>query len=244
LRYQKSDKVFDNENPQEFNSGRGVGETGGIFGLFFSLLSLGFTIAFKIIGAFLNVFSSILLGERVPKRYEKRQPQNNQQEKKEARAESTVAKKESSNAVKMEQVKKTFNQKEEEHTSDWNLVLFVLMLIPLIITLAIKRLDLAGLTFAGGTALIIVYNIIRGAVIRAKKRKQERVEEVKPISPDIEKLIKEAFNKVYAIRRELHKVPKQRKSLERLEQILKHLTQLNVSSTITLMPLLRCLRSM
>jgi len=89
--------------------------------------------------------------------------------------------------------------------------LFVLTLIPVIVTLSMKRLDLTGLVVLGGTLVIVIYNIVRNASIRSKKAKKEKQSTVKEEKKEeeIERVIKEAFDKVYAIRKELFRISKQ-----------------------------------
>jgi len=204
----------------DFNGPRGYRGPAGLFGLVFSLISLGLTIAFNVLGIVLHVFTGLAGNRKIqnnePPQQEFRQqaaPKQNQTasggtSRPEANAEPQ---KENKSNVKKEQVKETFNQTKEEHTSDWNILLFVLTLIPVIVTLAMKRLDLTGLVVLSGTVLIVIYNVARNSVIKAKKRKNEKlniIKEDKKEDTEIERVIKEAFDKVYGIRKELFRISK------------------------------------
>lgn len=214
---QRYDKDFDCCGGSHFDGPRGYRGPAGIFGLVFSLVSLGLTIAFNVLGIVLHVFSG-LAGNRKVHSYEPPRAEYKQQAEQQARATAdntakaeTSPKKEAKSNVKKEQVKQTFNQEKDEHTSDWNILLFVLTLIPVIITLAMKRLDLTAYVLVGGTVLIFLYNIVRNSVIKSKKRKKQKaaiIEETKKEETEIEKVIKEAFDKVYAIRKELFRISK------------------------------------
>lgn len=212
------DRDFYNFEGPEFHGSR---DFGGIFSLAFSMISLGLNIAFNILGIVLHVFLD-LAGSRPVHRSKPFHQETNRQEAYShgqttsggaARTNTeTNSKKGKQHTIKKERVKETFDQGKEEHTSDWNILLFVLTLIPVIVTLAMKRLDLTGLVLLGGTVLIVVYNLIRNAVIRSKKKKQKQnvvVEDEKKEDVEIERVIKEAFDKVFAIRKEMYRISKQ-----------------------------------
>lgn len=206
----------------DFNGPRGYRGPAGLFGLVFSLASLGIRIAFEVLGMVIDVLSSFTgnktINNNEPPRQENKQQDYRQQETKQqaqtassssAKTEDhTSAKKEKQSTIKKEQVKETFNQNKEEHTSDWNVLLFVLTLIPVIITLSMKRLDLTGLVVLAGTILIVLYNIARNSVIKSKKKKANVVQDDKKEDTEAERVIKEAFDKVYAIRKELFRISK------------------------------------
>jgi 5-bromo-4-chloroindolyl phosphate hydrolysis protein len=221
LSRQRYNRDFNNCGGSHFDGPRGYRGPAGLFGLVFSLVSLGLTIAFNVLGIVLHVFSDLAGKRTIHGNQPPRQDFGQQEPKKQAQQASTstvkaetdtTAKKEKQSTIKKEQVKETLNQTKEEHTSDWNILLFVITLIPVIITLAMKRLDLAGLVLLGGTTLIVIYNIFRSAIISAKKRKKQRVnvvKEEKKEETEIERVIKEAFDKVYAIRKELYRISNQ-----------------------------------
>jgi 5-bromo-4-chloroindolyl phosphate hydrolysis protein len=217
LSRRRFDRDFNGYEGPGFNGPRGYRGPAGLFGLVFSLAALGITIAFKVLGIVIDVLSG-LAGSRTIKNNEPpRQTYKQEEPKKQPQAASAntakteadaAAKKEKQSTIKKEQVKETFNQTKEEHTSDWNVLLFVITLIPVIITLSMKRLDLTGLVVLAGTILIVIYNISRNAVIRAKKKKASVITEDIKVDTDIERVIKQAFDKVYAIRKELFRISK------------------------------------
>lgn len=210
LSRRKFDRDFNQFDGPDFYGPRGFR---GPFGLVFSLVSLGLTIAFNVVGIVLTVLSSVLGGRPAqPDRMPRPEPGPQQPPQYHQAPPQQTMKTEQKTTINKEQVKKTFQQEKEEQTSDWNMLLFVLTLIPVIITLAMKRLDLTALTLAGGTGIIILYNMVRGAVIRSKKNKKQKqsvVMEEKKEDNEIERVIKEAFDKVYGIRKELFRIPKQ-----------------------------------
>lgn len=209
---------------RDFNEFRGPSGPSGLFGFVFAMISMGLNIAFSVLGIVLSVFAG-LAGNNRPK--QQRVYHEAKQRPQEATAERSTpppsspksepqAQERQQQTIKKEQVKETFNQKKPEQGSDWNILLFVITLIPIIVTLAMKRLDLAALSLAGGTTLIVIYNMIRGVAAGAKKRKQQKQAEKAAKAEkvdnkeenELESVIKEAFDKVYAIRREIHKIPK------------------------------------
>ncbi|MDF2891579.1 MAG: hypothetical protein K0R80_1946 [Clostridia bacterium] len=204
----------------DFNGPRGYRGPAGLFGLVFSLISLGLTIAFNVLGIVLHVFTGLAGNRKIQSNEPPQQEYRQQAAPKQSQAApggtakpdaNPEPKKENKSNIKKEQVKETFNQTKEEHTSDWNILLFVLTLIPVIVTLAAKRLELAGLVLLGGTVVIVIYNIARNSVIKAKKRKKEKLNMAateKKEDTEIERVIKGAFDKVYGIRKELVRISK------------------------------------
>ena len=99
----------------------------------------------------------------------------------------------------------------EKNSGDWNIIIFVLTLVPSIIALAAGEILYAAGIAAAGICLMIVYSTIRGIFIKAKKAaKEKQAARAKAETEDdvLEKVIKDAFDKIYAIRRDLHKVDK------------------------------------
>lgn len=205
------DRDFNGFGGPDFNGPRGYRGPAGLFGLVFSLAALGISIAFNVLGMVIDVFSG-LAGSRTiknnePPRQDYKQQETKQQEPKrpDQTASASTAKTEAEATAKKE---KQSTIKKEEHTSDWNVLLFVVTLIPVIITLSMKRLELTGLVVLAGTVIIVLYNISRNAVIKAKKKKANIIEEEKKEDTEIERVIKDAFDKVYSIRKELFKISK------------------------------------
>jgi 5-bromo-4-chloroindolyl phosphate hydrolysis protein len=220
LSRQRFDRDFNGFGGPDFNGPRGSRGPAGLFGLVFSLAALGISIAFNVLGILIDVFSG-LAGNRTIKNNEpprqdfkqqepNRQDYKQQEPKQQPKQQPQAA---SSNKGKMEDDASSKKEKQnttqkEEHTSDWNVLLFVVTLIPVIITLSMKRLDFTGLAVLGGTVLIVLYNIARNAAIKAKKKKVNIAAEEKKEVTETEKVIIEAFDKVYAIRKELFRISK------------------------------------
>ncbi len=97
------------------------------------------------------------------------------------------------------------------NASDLNILIFVFTLIPVIIFLAMKELMLAGAAAVTGVGLMIIYNSIRSIFKPKSKSAKANTEEKTTASEDTEteKLIKEAFDKVFLIRKNLYKVTNQ-----------------------------------
>lgn len=193
----------------------------GLFNFVFSMVALGLNIAFSVVSIVLQVFTGIANSRAAEQKMNAPQMPPKAEVRREEEQTPPKAEVKQSQTIKKEKVKETFNQQKNEHTSDWNILLFVLTLIPVIVTLAAKRLDLAGLIAGTGVGIIIIYNMIRGSVIRAKQRKKHKEEvviEEKKEDTELDRIVKEAFDKVYAIRRDIPKIKKQdiQGKLERL----------------------------
>lgn len=181
----------------------------GIFNFVFSMVALGLNIAFSVVGILLQVFTGIANSRASEQKMNAPKMPPREEVKYETEQTAPKAKKQAQ-TIKKEQVKETLKQKDES-TSDWNILLFVLTLIPVIVALAAKRLDIAGLVAGSGVAVIIVYNMIRGSIIRAKKRKklkEEVVIEDKKDETELDRIVKEAFDKIYSVRRDITKIKK------------------------------------
>lgn len=206
------DNGFGGPEDNRHNRNRDFRGPFGIFNLVFALVSLGLTIAFNVVNIIFQVFKGISNSRAEPRWMQQQQMPPKQETRQEARQQRPKAdnvKKEQ--PINKEQVKQTFKQQKNENTSDWNILLFVLTLVPLIVALAAKRLDIAGLVTAGGLSIIVVYNIIRASVIKSKQRKKQKEEVVidkKEEDTEIDRIVKEAFNKIYSIRKELPRIKK------------------------------------
>lgn len=215
------DDDFDGFRGHRHHRHRGFYGPFGIIDFVFSMVGLGLTIAFNVLGIVISVFTGISNSRAAQQKMNGPQMPPNEEARSEAEQAPPKANMKQSQTIKKEQVKETFKQQKNENTSDWNILLFVLTLIPVIVTLAAKRLDLAGLVAVGGVGVIVVYNIIRGSVIRAKQRKKHKADvviEEKTEDNELDRVVKEAFDKVYSIRRDIPKIKKQdiQGKLERL----------------------------
>jgi 5-bromo-4-chloroindolyl phosphate hydrolysis protein len=129
---------------------------------------------------------------------------------------------ESNNAQGAASAAEKEKQSSEGHNKDFYVVLFILTIIPGIVALAMGKLIYAGAIFAAGFGLMIVAGIIAGIVGSFKKKATEqKVEEDKVESKEnepVEKLIKEAFEQLFEIRKDIDKI-KDAEIRERTEAI-------------------------
>lgn len=222
MNHGRFDNEFGRHGRYRQHRNRGFMGPFGIFDLVFSMITLGLNIAFGVVGVVLQIFTGISNSRaaegmkrstQMPPKQEER-PRAEQAEPKKAeppKAEPKTNVKQSQ-TINKEKAEEASKQQKNEHPSDWNILLFVLTLIPVVIALAAKRLDLAALITAAGVVVIIFYNMVRNAMLKAKQNKKQSenvVEEAKKEDNELERVIKEAFDKVYAIRKELHKVGNQ-----------------------------------
>jgi 5-bromo-4-chloroindolyl phosphate hydrolysis protein len=102
------------------------------------------------------------------------------------------------------------NSNEEVHNKDFYVVLFILTMIPAIVALSMGKLLYAGMIGAVGFGLMILAGVVSGIAGSFKKRaevqKEEEFEEESEKDETIEKLIKEAFDKLFEIRKDIDKV--------------------------------------
>ncbi len=99
---------------------------------------------------------------------------------------------------------------EEVHNKDFYVVLFILTIIPAIVTLAMGKLSYALAIGAAGFGLMILAGIMYGIAGSFKKRaaEQELEEETEEQEEDdsVEKLIKDAFDKLFVIRKDIGRI--------------------------------------
>lgn len=117
---------------------------------------------------------------------------------------------ESSERSEPDQKEKSSNS-EEVRNKDFYVVLFILTVIPLIVALAMGKLIYAGIIAAGGFGLMILAGIISGIAEGFRKRAEEKkaeavAEDVPEKDETVEKLIKEAFEKLFEIRKGLDRI--------------------------------------
>lgn len=203
---------FDNEF-NEFKKGRRYRnrnrDSYGIFNLVFSMIGLGLDIAFGVLDIVLSIFTGVSNSRTAES---KRKSSQVPPMREEIRRPEPKTDMKQSRAANKEKVEKTVKQQKKEHTSDWNILLFMLTIIPVMVTLAAKQIDLTAYIAAAGLTVIIFYNIVRNSIIKSKQRKkqnEEIAEEIKKEDNELERVVKEAFDKVYAIRKELYKIQNQ-----------------------------------
>ena len=95
------------------------------------------------------------------------------------------------------------------------LCLFLLMIIPLIIFIAMKKIMFAGIIVAIGISLMVTFNIIISGIISFKEnseKKKERMAEIEveknvADETDADKATEAAFDKIFEIRKDMIQLP-------------------------------------
>lgn len=105
---------------------------------------------------------------------------------------------------------KSKEEAREVHNKDFYIFLFILTIIPTIVALAMGKLLYAGIIGAAGFGLMILTGVIAGIAGSFKKKAAEqKMEEDKEESQEadsVEKLIKDAFEKLFVIRKDIDKI--------------------------------------
>jgi 5-bromo-4-chloroindolyl phosphate hydrolysis protein len=211
------------------NNRCGVGSS--LTNLIFSIISLSITFAFKTIEVIFKILfgmiSAVGLGSRSTK------PGKNTHEKtrNEKQAEYVKAREKASTNVnkikKEEEFRKAENSKtetdntqadnkdrnankgsnEEMQNKDFYVVLFVMIIIPVIVFLAMGKPLYAGLVGAAGVVLMIAAGVVSGITARIRKKPvEQKVEEEIEEKDSVEKLIKDAFEKLFEIRKSIDRI--------------------------------------
>lgn len=98
----------------------------------------------------------------------------------------------------------------EEHNKDFYVVLFILTIIPAIVALSMGKLLYAGAIGAVGFGLMLVTGVVFGIAGSFKKKSGEKKVEVdkeeQKDDDSVEKLIKDAFEKLFVIRKDIDKI--------------------------------------
>ncbi|MHB1392655.1 MAG: 5-bromo-4-chloroindolyl phosphate hydrolysis family protein [Clostridia bacterium] len=119
-------------------------------------------------------------------------------------------KQENSNAHAKAGAAENKNHTSDLHNKDFYVVLFILTIIPAIVALAMGKLLYAAAIGAAGIGLMILAGIISGIAgsfkEKAAKQKVEEDKEESKKNDSVEKLIKEAFDKLFEIRKDVDKI--------------------------------------
>ncbi len=201
-------------NKREKSDYSSRGAVYSLVNLIFGLTALTIKIAFKIVEiVFQTLFGFISLifpgyknSRKTPDMYEKpveknAAPNNVREFKKpeSSKAQAGAPEAESSDAS------------EEVQNKDYYVVLFILTIIPVIVALAMGKLYYAGIIGAAGFGLMILVGITasvygsfsKKAAAQGTREDEEEAEE----DDSVEKLIKDAFEKLFAIRKDIGKIP-------------------------------------
>ena len=181
---------------------------GSLVGLIFGVISFSITLAFKIVEVVFQVLFGVLSGIGSSSK-----SANNVKNAPEKTADDNVRefkKPENNNAQGAASAAEKEKHSNEGHNKDFYVVLFILTIMPAIVALAMGKLLYAGAIFAAGFGLMIVAGVIFGIAGSFKKRAAEqKVEEDKEESKDndsVEKLIKDAFEQLFEIRKDIDKI--------------------------------------
>lgn len=230
-RYEGRQEGFDNMHNSCGNGcHRGVGS---LFGLIFAVVSFAITLAFKVVGlvfqAFFGALSGIGAGSRKEAKWdEKNAPSytvggeshgagsKNPDETTHKDINSNVRdfKKPDQKEGKPEAAASAEKPEEKPVTEDVRnkdiyVVLFILTMIPGIVALAMGKLFYAGLICAAGFGLMLLVGIVSAITTGLSKKADAQEEELEdePVKDEtVEKLIKEAFSKLFEIRKDIDKV--------------------------------------
>lgn len=192
---------------------RNRGVVYSLMNLIFEMVTLTIKLAFKVVEVvFQTLFGLILLitGSRnpgkTPSMEKKPVPEKN------AATDNVREFKKSENRKKQADISgnESASNSEEVQNKDFYVVLFILTIIPTIVALAMGKLFYAGIIGAAGFGLMILTGIVTGIAASFKKRAAEkRVDEDEKKNDEddsVEKLIKDAFEKLFVIRRDIGKI--------------------------------------
>jgi|GEM_PF-856219 len=209
---------------------RGIGS---LFGLIFAIASFAITLAFKVVGvvfqAFFGALSGIGAGSRREARWDEKnapsftvggesgEPSVNKQEevpKKDAKSNVRDFKRPEPKdgkpeAAASEEKTEEKAMTEEVRNKDAYVVLFILTMIPAIVTLAMGKLYYAGLICVAGFGMMLLVGLvsaITGSMGKKPEAMEEELEDENVQDETVEKLIKEAFDKLFEIRKDIDKV--------------------------------------
>lgn len=230
-RYEQGQEGFNQMNNNCGNScHRGVGS---LFGLIFAIVSFAITLAFKVVGlvfqAFFGALSSIGSGSHKEAHWDEKSAasftvggENHKAEGK--KPEETPQKDAKSNvrdfkkpdqkegkpeAAASSEKPEERPKAEDVRNKDIYVVLFILTMIPAIVALAMGKLFYAGLICAAGFGMMLLVGIISAVAVGLGKKTEahEAEPEDEPVKDEtVEKLIKEAFDKLFEIRKDIDKV--------------------------------------
>ena len=207
------------------------GGCNSLVGLIFSIISFSITLAFKIVEVVFQTLFGLLSGMGSGTRNAQTAKDNTERvwdekqaasytvssSKQEAAGKKSEDKAGSDEKSKVREFRKTENtgaeekhKTEEVHNKDFYVVLFILTMIPAIVALAMGKLLYAGAIGAAGFGLMMVAGIISGIAGSIKRKSAEKKEEEVNEEPEkdnnVEKLIKDAFEKLFEIRKDIDKI--------------------------------------
>lgn len=222
---------WENENRDFEYSKRGGRHLRGcgfpFVGLVFGIVSFALTLSFKIIELIFQLLSQLISGGRTESvSHENKTGQSAAGEKQSSKHAVSYINEQAAAEIKKEKVKefKRAEEQKSEHGSseprknnlaeedkgkDIYVIIFILTVIPGVLALAMGKPLYAGAVALAGFTLLIITGMIKGMAGNSKKKHavefEENVEESKD-KDDMEKLIKEAFEKLFEIRKDISKI--------------------------------------
>lgn len=197
---------------EDMSRNRGNGCHGGfnaLVGLIFGIVSFSITLAFKIVEVVFQALFGVLSGIGSSSRNS--QKAKNIDEKIEYEKNVREFKKSGSSKGQPGAAKEEIKHNSAEaHNKDFYIFLFILAIIPTVVALAMGKLLYAGIIGAAGFGIMLIAGVITAiAGSFRKKAAEKKVEEVKEEPKEdapVEKLIKEAFEKLFVIRKDIDKI--------------------------------------
>jgi 5-bromo-4-chloroindolyl phosphate hydrolysis protein len=202
----------------------GHGEVKSLAGLIFSIISFFITLAFKVVEVVFQAIFGLLSGVSSGSRNAQTASYTVSNEKCEAAGGKPERKACSNKSNNVRDFKRPDDNKskaesegtenknasEEVHNKDIYVALFIFTIIPVIIALAMGKLLYAGIIGTVGFGLMIVVGGIAGIAAsfrkRAEKQEVEQDNEEQKDDDSVEKLIKDAFEKLFVIRKDIGKI--------------------------------------
>lgn len=192
-----------------------------LMSLIFGIVSLSFKLAFKIVEMVFMVLSGLISGFTSASRGSGKDKGDSagqepsamsMEEQKDSRRADNVRefrKPESSRKREEAPEAETEQGAEEVRSKDFYIFLFILTIIPLIVTLAMGKLLYAGVIGAAGFGLMIIAGIISKLAGISRKKAEDKMPEEHEEEKDensVERLIKDAFEKIFEIRKDIGRI--------------------------------------
>jgi 5-bromo-4-chloroindolyl phosphate hydrolysis protein len=202
----------------------GHGEVKSLAGLIFSIISFFITLAFKVVEVVFQAMFGLLSGVSTGSRNSRTVSYTVSNEKCESEGERPDRRacsnktnnvrgfdRSDDNKSKAESEGiESKNTSKEVHNKDFYVVLFIFTIIPVIVALAMGKLLYAGIIGAVGFGLMMVVGGITGIAgsfrKRAAQQEAEQDDEEQKDDNSVEKLIKDAFEKLFVIRQDIGKI--------------------------------------
>lgn len=213
------------------NDNRHKGALDSLFELIFGIVSLSFKLAFKIIETVFQVLFGVLSGMGSGSRNSRNMKSTDEKSAPEREVRYTVndikqgpqtgrkeERKSAGTSDNVRQFKKpdssrtqTDPKTQESSNKDFFVFLFILTIIPAVVALAMGKPLYAGIIGVSGFGLMLLAGVITGIAGSFRKKSEEQkaektVEETKD-DDSVEKLIKDAFEKLFVIRKDIDKIP-------------------------------------